>query len=91
MIQRKLFFISVALATLLSGCVGTGHPLSPNNSTQAGAATGAVAGAVIGANTGGRDKGKRMAIGAALGALGGGVIGNVIDGQQEPQDNGGWE
>jgi hypothetical protein len=70
---------TLALAALLSGCVGTG----PN--TQQGAATGgtlgAVAGAIIGHNSRGGDALGGAVLGAAAGALAGGAIGNSVDQQ----------
>lgn len=91
--KHAIKIFALGLSTLMvTGCVGTGEPLSPNNATQAGVATGAVAGAVIGYNTGKRNKGTRAVVGAALGAAAGGAIGQSIDNQnQQPAQTGGWQ
>jgi len=73
---HPLFIPTLALASLLTGCVGTG----PNTQRGAveGGALGALAGGILGHN--GRDGGLGGAIlGAELGALAGGTIGNSID------------
>lgn len=74
-----LGFSGLALALLLSGCVGTG----PN--TQQGAVTGgalgALAGAVIGNNSRGGDSVGGALLGGAIGAIAGGTIGNSVDQQ----------
>ena len=71
------FVPALALATLLTGCVGTGP------STQQGAVTGGVlgaaAGALIAGNQHGGDPLGGAILGATLGALAGGTIGNSID------------
>jgi hypothetical protein len=70
---------ALVLATLLTGCVGTGP------STQQGAVTGGVlgaaAGALIAGNQHGGDPLGGAILGATLGALAGGTIGNSIDNQ----------
>lgn len=76
--RKQLFLISgLAVATLFTGCVGTG----PN--TQQGAVTGgalgAIAGAIIGHNSGGGNTLGGALIGGAAGALAGGTIGNSVD------------
>ena len=79
--HKKAIFLSggLALAALLSGCVGTG----PN--TQQGAVTGgalgAIAGAIIGHNSGDGDALGGALLGGAAGAMAGGAIGNSVDHQ----------
>src|ERR1051325_1219960 len=80
MIPNKAFTVSLAaLATLLSGCVGSG----PN--TERGAVGGALAGAVVGGvgghNHGSRNTASGAAIGAAAGGLAGAALGNATDHQ----------
>ena len=71
---------TVALSTLVSGCVGTG----PN--TQQGAVTGgtlgAIAGGIIEHNRAGGDTLGGAILGATLGAIAGGTMGNTIDNQR---------
>ncbi|MDY0402817.1 YMGG-like glycine zipper-containing protein [Sulfurovum sp.] len=82
--------LSMAAATILSGCTGT--EAVPRNATQTGVATGTVAGAIIGYNVSGRHKGRNAVLGAAAGALAGGAIGNAVDNQNpEPVEDGGWQ
>ncbi len=75
----SLLLPTLALSTLLSGCVGVG----PN--TQQGAVTGgalgALAGAVLGNNSRGGNALGGALLGAELGALAGGTLGNSIDHQ----------
>lgn len=80
MTQPTKFVISLSLAALCAGCVGTG----PN--TQQGAVTGgalgALAGAIIGNNSGGHNGLAGALIGGAAGAIAGGTIGNSVDNQR---------
>lgn len=77
MLKQAILVPTVALAALLSGCVGTG----PN--TQQGAVTGgalgALAGAIIGNNSGSGNTLGGALIGGAVGALAGGTLGNSVD------------
>ena len=74
------YLTSLALAGLLTGCVGTG----PNTQQGAvgGAALGALAGAIIGNNSGGHNAAAGALIGGAAGAIAGGTIGNSIDNER---------
>jgi uncharacterized membrane protein len=75
-----LLSLTLALSTLLTGCVGTG----PN--TQQGAVTGgtigAIAGSIIGHNSRGGDALGGAILGATAGAIVGGTIGNSVDHEQ---------
>lgn len=93
MYPKNILLPSVALAALLSGCVGTG----PNTQQGAvgGAALGALAGAIIGNNSGSHNGAGGAAIGALAGALAGGTLGNAKDNEegtlytyQQPQRRG---
>jgi hypothetical protein len=77
--ETRIRMMTVALCTILTGCVGTG----PNTQRGAveGGALGSVAGAVIGNNSGGRNGPAGALIGAIVGAIAGGTIGNSIDNQ----------
>lgn len=72
--------LSLALAMLGAGCVGTG----PNTQQGAvgGAALGAVAGAIIGNNSRGHDSVGGALLGGLAGAIAGGAIGNSLDHQR---------
>ncbi len=72
--------LSLAIAMLGAGCVGTG----PNTQQGAvgGAAAGAVAGAIIGNNSRSHDTAGGALIGGIVGALAGGAIGNSLDHQR---------
>jgi len=76
---KHLALPALALATLLSGCVGTG----PNTQQGAvsGAALGALAGAIIGNNSGSHNGAAGALIGATAGAIAGGTLGNSADHQ----------
>lgn len=77
MSTRRFLIPTLALATLLTGCVGVG----PN--TQQGAVTGgtlgALAGAIIGNNSRGGSALGGALLGGYVGALAGGTIGNSVD------------
>jgi uncharacterized membrane protein len=77
---RTLLISSLALSTLLTGCVGTG----PNTQRGAveGGALGALAGAIIGNNSRGGNALGGALIGGAVGAIAGGTIGNSVDHQR---------
>lgn len=76
----SLLLASLALASLLSGCVGAG----PNTQQGAvgGAAIGALAGAIIGNNSGSRNAASGALIGGIAGGVAGGAIGNSLDHQR---------
>lgn len=89
--KNKILHHLVLLCSILivNGC--TGSELTPNNATQAGAATGALAGSVIGYNSGG-NRGTNAAVGALIGTAVGAGVGSAIDSQNpEPQQAGGWQ
>jgi hypothetical protein len=75
----KSLILASALATLVSGCVGTGP--NTQQGAVAGGAMGALAGAIIGNNSGHRTW-QGAAIGGAVGAVAGGTIGNSLDQQR---------
>lgn len=78
--KHTLLIPALALAALLSGCVGTG----PN--TQQGAVNGgmlgALAGAIIGHNSRGGDTLGGAILGGTVGAIAGGTLGNSVDQQR---------
>lgn len=73
--------VTLALATLTAGCVGTG----PNTQQGAvgGAALGAAAGAIIGNNSRSHDTLGGALIGGIVGGIAGGTMGNVLDHQRD--------
>ncbi|MBL9203768.1 MAG: YXWGXW repeat-containing protein [Opitutaceae bacterium] len=76
--KTKLFLVSgVAVATLLSGCVGSGPRTEQGAVT--GGTLGAIAGAVIGHNSRGGDTLGGAIIGGVAGAMAGGALGNSVD------------
>lgn len=72
--------LSLAVAMLGAGCVGTGP--NTQQGAVAGAALGAVAGAVIGNNSRGHDSVGGALLGGVAGAIAGGAIGNSLDHQR---------
>src|SRR5436305_6705503 len=72
--------LSLALAALCSGCVGTGP------STQQGAVTGAALGAIAGGIIGNNSRHGDTLGGAAIGAIAGGVAGATIGNQADHQN-----
>jgi hypothetical protein len=77
---RTFLISSLALATLLTGCVGTGP--NTQQGAVAGGAAGALAGAIIGNNSRGGNALGGALIGGAVGAIVGGTIGNSVDHQR---------
>ena len=77
---RTLLTSSFVLATLLTGCAGTGP--NTQQGAVAGGAVGALAGAIIGNNTRGGNALGGALIGGAVGAIAGGTIGNSVDHQR---------
>ena len=75
--KSVLLLPTLALSTLLTGCVGSGPHTEAGAVT--GAALGALAGGIIGNNSRGGDTVGGAFIGAAAGALAGGAIGNSVD------------
>ncbi len=73
----KPLVASLALASLLTGCVGTGP--NTQQGVVGGAALGALAGAIIGNNSGNHNGAAGAAIGAVAGGIAGGTIGTSID------------
>ena len=72
--NTSLFFFSIFIATIISGCVD-----DPNRRAKTGAAVGAVAGAVLGHQL---DDDSGRYVGAAVGALAGAGVGHYMDRQQ---------
>jgi uncharacterized membrane protein len=77
---RTFLIPSLALATLLTGCVGTGP--NTQQGAVAGGAVGALAGAIIGNNSRGGNALGGAIIGGTVGAIAGGAIGNSVDHQR---------
>ena len=76
--HKSVFLAStVALGTLLTGCVGTGP--NTEQGAVAGGALGALAGGIIGHNSRGGDTLGGAILGGVAGAVAGGVIGNSVD------------
>lgn len=75
--KSVLLLPALAMACLVTGCVGTG----PNTEQGAvtGGALGALAGGIIGHNSQGGDAFGGALLGAAAGAIAGGAIGNSVD------------
>ncbi len=71
---------SLALASLLAGCVGTGP--NTQQGVIGGAALGALTGAIIGNNSGSHNGASGAAIGALAGGIAGGTLGNSLDHQR---------
>jgi uncharacterized protein YcfJ len=78
--RTTLGISSLALAALLTGCVGTG----PN--TQQGAVTGATLGAITGAIIGNNTHGSSSGEGALWGALAGGLLGGTVGNAQDHEN-----
>jgi hypothetical protein len=72
------FLVTLAAASLLTGCASTGP--NTERDAAAGAAVGAVGGAILGHNIGGGD---HPLLGAALGAAAGGVAGGAYGNRQD--------
>lgn len=77
MYKSLILSSSLAAATLLSGCVGSGP--RTEQSAVVGGALGALAGAVIGHNSRGGDALGGAILGSVAGAVTGGAIGNSAD------------
>src|SRR5690348_5418056 len=77
---HRTFAVTLALAALCSGCVGSG----PNTEQGAviGGAAGALAGGIIGNNSRHGNTLGGAAIGAAAGGLAGAAVGNSLDHQR---------
>ena len=71
---------SLALASLLAGCVGTGP--NTQQGVIGGAALGALTGAIIGNNSGSHNGASGAAIGALAGGIAGGTLGISLDHQR---------
>lgn len=78
--QKSIALLSLSLATLLTGCVGSG----PNTESGAviGGALGMISGAVIGHNSRHGDGASGAILGGIAGATAGAVIGNSKDQEQ---------
>jgi hypothetical protein len=91
-VNKSILLLSgLSLATLLSGCVGSGP--NTEQGALAGGALGALAGGIIGHNSRGGDAVGGAVLGAVGGAVAGGLIGNSVDqergtiyGQPNPDD-----
>ena len=73
----RAFPLTLALAALGSGCVGSGP--NTRQSALGGATAGEVAGGVVGHNRGSGNTLGGAAIGAAAGGLGGALVGHLLD------------